>query len=190
MSWSALMFKSILVSKTVESYHCMLHAHWTWCCVFHLIFLKECECRFCSCSVPCLPGAVEESHSCGAAPGHGWWMEPKGGAAVAVTPSLVAIITVMMRTEETDTVIQGHRGNGVTDADFHQCSPFCAAEMTNKLQSSCRNGSVLLWFLLNAANELFVRQIKKQSSAASSKWSGQIAPIRATCTQMQKCCDC
>lgn len=33
-------------------------------------------------------------------------MEPKGGGALAIGPSLVAIITVMIRADKTQTVIQ------------------------------------------------------------------------------------
>ena len=43
----------------------------------------------------CLPSAVDESSPCGAASRHGRWEEPKGGGALAVTPPIVAIVTVM-----------------------------------------------------------------------------------------------
>lgn len=43
------------------------------------------------------PGAVKESHPRGATPGHRWWMEPKGRGALAVRPSLKAVITATIR---------------------------------------------------------------------------------------------
>lgn len=43
------------------------------------------------------PGAVKESHPRGATPGHRWWMEPKGRGALAVRPSLKAVIAATIR---------------------------------------------------------------------------------------------
>lgn len=48
----------------------------------------------------CLPSAVEERHPRAATPGHGRRMEPKGRGALAIGPSLVAIITAMVKAEE------------------------------------------------------------------------------------------
>lgn len=60
----------------------------------------ECVCQFYSDRGLCLPSAVKECHPCCATPGHGWWMEPKGGGTLAVCPSLKAIITAMIQAEK------------------------------------------------------------------------------------------
>lgn len=60
----------------------------------------ECVCQFYSDRGLCLPSAVKECHPCCATPGHGWWMEPKGGGALAVCPSLKAIITAVIQAEK------------------------------------------------------------------------------------------
>ena len=192
------------------------------------------------CSAPglCLPSAVKESHPRCATPGHRWWMEPKGRAAISIGPSLVAIITVMMRADKNrhGYSIRNQKTNAertlITQTSLRLCLEKFSSQMRHNLlqvwhiqikqlmllrdrsirkiaypeviqQISCLNSdtsfymscmlfysncSAPLWCFWNC--KLFVLQIKWQSSAMSPKWSGQIAPISATCTQMQKCCDC